>query len=269
MTEAASEAVTPIMYGAPLKFHPKLHRYEWQGTPVPGVTSILRRLAKPALIQWAADMACKFIIENCQQPVEGYWTVGAGDLDAARLAHAQMRDAAGSVGKDVHTYAEDLLSGRNVALPEDDTVRRAVSAFGEWRAKHDIEPLALERRVLSKRWFYAGTTDFFGKIDGRMSVLDFKTSSAIYDEMWLQTMAYEIALREELGLDRNAEIVRWIVRLDKKTGKFEAVDQGYSAAHEDAWLHLVELNKVLSRMERQQKESANGIRAQRRKGSRA
>lgn len=250
-----------VYYGRELYFNERAHRYEWDGKFVPGVTTILRRLNKPALIQWAASATCDHIrAHGDYDPDSGGWFVSEELLDAARVAHAAVRDTAADIGTEVHKYAAAVLAGQPVDISEDDRVRSGIAAFEDWLKEHKIEPLAVERRVLSKKFFYAGTTDFFGRIDGAYAVLDFKTSSAIYDEMWLQTAAYELALQEELQLEE--PITRWLIRLDKKTGRFETRSQPYSALHEDAWINLVELNKCLTKIEEQRK-LANGIRTKR------
>ena len=244
-----------VFYGHPLKFNPRQHRYEWQGKLVPGVTSILRRLNKPALIQWAANCAVDYI-EAASEPNgkgSGEVVVGKEALKAARNAHNVIRDAAGDVGKTVHAHAEAVLLGRPSTIPvTTEAEQKGIKAFENWLSEHKVEPIALERRILSRRFYYAGTTDFYGYIDGKLSVLDFKTSGAIYDEHWLQTTAYEMALFEEAEFagEPVPDVTRWIIRLDKKTGKFEAKPRPWSALHEDCWVNLVELNKCLTRMEK-------------------
>jgi hypothetical protein len=56
-------------------------------------------------------------------------------------------------------------------------------------------------------------------IDGELAVADWKTSTGIHAEYLLQTAAYVGALEEELGLEITC---RYIIRLDKETGEFEA-----------------------------------------------
>ena len=93
---------------------------------------------------------------------------------------------------------------------------------------HKVEPIATEFKIFSRKHMYAGTCDLDAVIDGERCIVDFKTSSGIYPEMLLQTAAYQFARAEELyggelwGDQPNKYDARWIVRFDKKTGKFEA-----------------------------------------------
>jgi hypothetical protein len=255
MTELKDAPTEHMFYGSPLKFNPKQHRYEWEGKSVPGVTSILRRLNKPALINWAANCAVDHIEASSwpHDELPDHLILNKAMLKAARGAHNAIRDTAADVGKTVHSYAEAILLGKPSSVPvASEAERKGIAAFEAWLAEHTVEPEALECRVLSRRHYYAGTTDFYGRIDGKVSVLDFKTSSAIYPEYWLQTTAYELALneqREYLGEDP-VDMVRWIIRLDKKTGKFEAQSRPWTALHEDAWVSLVSMNKYLTRIEK-------------------
>lgn len=224
-----------------LTFDERKHAYSYQGTFVPGVTSILRRLDKPALVQWAANMACQFIGENYAPDCDI-----DGLLKDAKTAHRKMSKSAADIGSTVHECAEKALSKQVVSLPKDPQARKGFEAFMSWLYAHDIRPIVCERMVFSQRWFYAGTCDFFGHIDGELCVLDFKTSSGLYLEMLLQLAAYQIALEEETGDRIDAG---WIVRLDKKTGKFEPYRIPYSNLHRDAFLRVREMHELISKME--------------------
>lgn len=241
MTQAVALNGQPegrLFYGKPLIFREKAHRYYWGGEPVPSVTTILGRLSKPALIQWAANMAVDHLLANPQ------------DHDGARKAHTVKRDTAADVGTVVHEYAAGQLrkDEQVILLPPDPQVLRAADALRVWLSEHEVVPLAIERRVLSQRYGYAGTTDFFGHVDGKLCVLDFKTGGGIYDEMWLQTAAYEVALREELGISE--PIGRWLIHLDKKTGMCTPHYRATSEVDASVWLVLVQLDQGLRAMKK-------------------
>lgn len=238
----------PIFYGKPLIFKEGSHRYFWDGTPVPSVTTILGRLAKPALIQWSADCAVQHIEDEVGVWCDPHGVVNPTHFEVickeARKAYTKKRDAAAEVGTFLHDYARRRLANEPVALADaDEPTRKVVAAFEKWRSEHDIVPFGLERRTFSRKHWYAGTADFWGTIDGRMCVLDFKTGKAIYDEFWLQTAAYDHALLEEHShLDRMA---RWIVRLDKRNGEFQAEMKPPSAVHTECFLHMVIVDNYL------------------------
>lgn len=206
-----------IIHGKELNFDEKEHVYTWNEKPVPGVTSILQRLGKPALIPWAAGMASDYWLNAMtSNPSRTDYAVIHKE---AKSAHRTFTKAAADAGKNVHSYAESWFKGQDLPKLLTDAAKYGVEAFHKWLDAHHVEVLASERMVFSKEFYYAGTCDFIAKIDGVPGVGDIKTSSGIYPEMLMQTAAYQQALQEEKGFEFP---VRWILRLDKKTGEFEA-----------------------------------------------
>lgn len=245
-----------LFYGKQLTFNPKNHRYYWDGEPLPSVTTIISRLAKPLLIQWAANCAVEHIRAQLDlrnvvglPPQEGAAAFEA-ICEEAKKAHAGIRDEAGDVGRTVHDIARAILAGETVfdGRPRDLAPQAvmALVAFERWRAPRKIEPFGLERRIMSRRLRYAGTADFWGLVDGTHTVLDFKTGNGVYDEAWWQTSGYEYALREELGFA--GPIRRVIVHLNKSTGECEVHERDSPKDREadgNVWLSLVALDTCL------------------------
>jgi hypothetical protein len=233
----------PILYGKPLTFSAGNHQYRWDGKVVNSVTSILSILNKPALVHWAANTA----VEHLQAFPDDY--------EGARKAHTTKKDDAGDIGKIVHSYAEKVLSGKSVKLPEDPKARRGAKAFEDWAKQHKLEPIALERRVMSLEHHYAGMTDYWGKIDKNLAILDFKTSAGMYVEFWLQTAAYEHAILEELygGRGDTVKIERWLIHLDKKTGEATPYRKQFDPLHRDAFLAIRRTHKFMNDVEKAEK----------------
>ena len=235
--------------GTTVVFDPEKHAYHAEGIFVPGVTSILGRIAKPALIPWAANTAIAYIRDNISDiDHPSFW-------DDAKKSWRSYSEDAMAIGTEVHEYAEKNLRGDLAVLPRGIEAQKSVAAFLEWRQAHHITLIEAEKLVFHKGLWYAGTCDFYGKIDGQICVLDFKTSARVYDEYLIQLAAYAMAIEEEIGVDVNAG---WIVRLDKKTGKFQAVKcdltQGTPSGDNarGLWYHIKEFDKL-------SKERKNGL----------
>ncbi len=214
-----------IMYGGVLEFDEKKHHYSFNGVPVPGVTSILQCINKPALINWASGMASDHWKANINSLVavknnDGPFADAVDKVHKdAKAAHRKKAETAANIGHNVHEYAECFFKTQPLPELETDQAKRGAEAFHKWMDAHNVKIKASERRVFSKQYYYAGTTDFIAEIDGVLGVGDIKTSSGIYPEMLLQTAAYQHALEEEKGIKFP---VRWVVRFDKKSGDFEA-----------------------------------------------
>lgn len=202
-----------------LEFDRAKHAYFESGERLDSVTGILGALAKPALIPWAVGRTCAHIAGELGAEAKLDELQIRRILAEARLAHIVARDAAADIGTIVHLFAEQWIRGFNPALPADPEARNGAQAFLRWIGAHKVEFKHSERPIFSRRYRYAGTMDLEAVIDGRIAIGDFKTSSGIYSEMRFQTAAYEMARREEDGIDYGP---RWILRFDTETGMFEA-----------------------------------------------
>jgi hypothetical protein len=193
-----------------IEFDPAKHVYVWKekGRNLPGVTEILKAcFPKDALMQWAANLASE---------ARGN---GASHDDARFAWRTVSRDAADK-GSLVHAFCEGAphYTPDNIPWPEDKQVRAAAEAFWAWWTSRHVQVIDQEKIVFSRSLQYCGTLDLHAMIDGEVAILDYKTSSGFYREMPVQLAAYAVALEEMTG-ERICN--GWIVRLDKKTAKFE------------------------------------------------
>lgn len=208
------------------------HMYFMDGKPMTGVTTILAVIAKPALIQWAANMACDYIHEKVVKPI------GRGEeqypifrklpeiLEEARTAHRKKKEAAGEAGTDVHSLIEKWIKRCIVVdfltpLHQDELENPQVVKFHQWATEKGVKFLESEKKLYSPAHWIAGTTDFTCEIDGKRYVGDLKTSSGIYYEMFMQCAAYRMML-EEMGEEKYHGSV--IVRCGKD-GSFETKER--------------------------------------------
>jgi len=187
------------------------------GAVYDSVTSILGIIAKPALINWAANTERDLCLEASAQLYQDF-PVGAQKMESAayketllrrigdKKAHQKLLDKAGNIGKEAHALIEwnmrkelGQLPGLQPAVgPE---AARAFSKFQEWRQGVELRPLRIEEVVYSREQEYAGTLDLYAALKGPddalvHAVIDWKTGKAIYDEALLQNAAYIWALRE-------------------------------------------------------------------------
>lgn len=151
-------------------------------------------------------------------------------IAGAQLAHTDIRDEAGGVGTIAHNAAEryinDWIASGEMPpsivsfAPENCDPRsiasmRAVEAFFK---KHNIVPLASEILVGDIR-YSAGTLDFLALMDGKLTLIDFKTSNAVDKISYsLQVAAYKYFFEGMTGLKiKECKILH----LSKDYDKFE------------------------------------------------
>lgn len=118
------------------------------------------------------------------------------ELDLWNAAEVALSDA-GEAGTWLHSYVEDHFADAFPEQPLRDDHYQMVEAFHTWESQHDIEVIALERTVYGDR--YAGTADFFAKVDGVTTLIDWKTSRNVWSGHKMQLAAIgaaHTALRE-------------------------------------------------------------------------
>lgn len=255
-----------------IRFDGRKHVYTWDerktadGSPlmIAGVTSILKRLAKEALIPWASGMASEYFKNSLlsgydETNPDEHVTYTVAEINAianeARKAYARKTKGAADVGKLVHAYAEAWVKGnrspdfpkKKLSVEERTQYKNGIAAFQKWWHGNKVEVIASERVLFSERWLYAGTTDLVAIINGKKCVADFKTSSGLYPEMAIQLAAYRIALEEE-----DFETYPWgaLVHLDKATGNYNMRMFPRNKQDEDCFLSLREADEILKRIEK-------------------
>lgn len=159
--------------------------YEIGGMWYPRITAICSTIAKPGLLRYYANQ------EN--------FAVAQENLTRAS-----------NWGKLLHETMEKILQGEEVKI--DSVISPSISAFEDWKNQYNISVLEVEKRVMSKNHSYAGTFDLLVEINGKLGILDLKTSKGIWDEYSLQIAAYVQAFNE-MALPK-AE-TRWILRIDQ------------------------------------------------------
>lgn len=238
------------------------------------VSGITKVLDKPALVPWAVKMGAEalqallpdFLSKHLisEQTLDGVAyradEVALKELIAeVKGAHRKKMSDAGSIGTLAHQWIEEyikmVLAGNiNADMKQDpvnEYVKSSVRAFLNWQRDEKITFIESERRVYSKKHDFAGTCDLIGIRGKKRIVVDFKTSSGIYDEMIFQTAGYQLALEEE-GLPKFHE--RWIVRIDKKTGEVEAKCFTEHKKDKDAFLNCFGIAKRLAELKKDKKQ---------------
>lgn len=232
-----------------LVFDTTRHQYSYNGEIIPGSTSVLGILAKPALIFWSANMASDYFKSQITPGV----ALDEMQIDAiwqqAKKAHTQKKNDSATLGSFVHKFIEQYIKGENPAIPTNTEIKGAVERFFSWVKEHDVKFLSSEQAVFSKQYKYAGTADFMCKIDGKLWLGDVKTSSGIFDEYWAQTASYLEARTEEFNEGYEGVV---IVRVGKTDGDLEVKTKTRQELfpYFDLFLNCVGTYKALKHLEK-------------------
>jgi hypothetical protein len=149
------------------------------GKRVPGVTTILEIIAKPALISWANGMGRQGLDS------EAYRNEAA---KIGTLAHEMIQEDLGG-----HQWNRNAYSADQIDLAEN-----AILSYYEWQRINacDMKTEHIELPLVSEVHRYGGTIDWYGEINGEKWLVDIKTSKKIYSNHQFQVAAYWQLLQE-------------------------------------------------------------------------
>ncbi len=147
------------------------------GKGVPGVTTILNILNKPALVPWANKLGLNGI--DVKKYVDDKADIGT-------LAHYLVLCHLTGEEPDTSEYSQKQI----------DQAENCILSFLDWEKSNPIKPILLETPLVSEVYQFGGTIDIYADIRGDKVLIDLKTGKGIYDNMFYQLAAYYLLLKE-------------------------------------------------------------------------
>ena len=180
------------------------YKHPHSGVVVPGVTTVLKKLDKPGVLQWAVDNTAAYAVANIDALLSRteeqgygflrwYWKrdpLSNDEVDVRNYSNGVLRDAA-----ELGTWMHDWIAADNSDDPYPDVSLapeffwQMVAQWDEWKTKHTVEPVLTETTFWSHQYGYAGTADGLWIIDGVPTLVDVKTSRNVWDEHFMQLSA--------------------------------------------------------------------------------
>lgn len=147
-------------------------------TIVPGVTTVLGLLNKPALVPWANKLGLKGI--DVSKYVDDKADIGT-------LGHAFVTDKLEGKGTDTSDYSQNQI----------DAAMNCALSFWEWEKTNRIDEVYFcERPLVSEVFRFGGTLDIYARVNGRKEIIDLKTGTGIYPEHVYQVSTLKMLLKE-------------------------------------------------------------------------
>lgn len=150
-----------------------------EGELFPSVTTVLGSVPNPELQKWIDAI---------------------GTEEASRISKL-----AADRGTMVHSACENYLLGKpnKFSMFEQDAKRMFEALVPEINKIQEVH--GMETRLFSRKLRVAGTVDCIAKIDGKMYIVDYKTSSRIkskeeIDSYFMQCSVYAVAFFEQTGI---------------------------------------------------------------------
>jgi hypothetical protein len=186
------------------------------GKRVPGTTTILGLLDKPALKYWANKIGLAGI------EIRSYVDEKA---DIGKCAHYRIECEVKNEEPDLSIYSPWVVEQSDNCMLK----------WWEWCRGKDITWIGSELELVSETHRYGGTVDLYAKVNGELTLIDIKTSgSGIWPEMKYQTAgAYRMLLEENGYPVEKVKILR--IGRDEEEG-FEEATIGNWDAHTEVFL---------------------------------
>lgn len=207
-------------------FDQENHIHLLNGKPLIGTSTAVQIIGKPALIQWAANMAVEYIKDNASEVdiLAGFdpedWE---NLLKEAKVAHRKKKEGAAEKGVDMHAELEKYVKrmmtdfdGVPMLLndsDEKDPHWEKVQKFAEWSVLNVKRFLFSEAHCYSGVFWVGGIADAGCEMkNGKYALLDFKSSKDAYFSMFCQVGGYALQMEENGVLDSEGNL---ILKLDK------------------------------------------------------
>jgi hypothetical protein len=192
-TEAREEAITYMATRPkPAITRDRWHRYTYEGTTYPGVTSIVGVIDKSKpLMMWSSRLTAEAALDQLDTLPELVKKNGRPGVVRLLTDQASWRkDEAASIGTAIHTFAERVANGDELGeVPE--SIRVRVPHYVDWFAASGWRRRLTEALVINPTLGYGGTLDLLAyDQDGRTVLADVKSGKNIYPETTLQLLAY-------------------------------------------------------------------------------
>lgn len=220
-----------------LVFDPDIHSYKVDGEKVPSVTKVIDACFPKHLTDWAVAEGADFFKASLEPyrlaPTEDSGTfmlparVVTHIYKGIQTAYKAIGKDAAQIGTIVHDWIESAIKykmngGAAPKTPKGDEVGNCIKAYKDWSRERKPVWLQTEQKIYYHDPggvnCYAGTVDAIAEVDGKLCVIDFKTSKKIYKPYHLQVAAYAqaIAMQDQIDMPMGM-----ILRLDKETGTFQ------------------------------------------------
>jgi hypothetical protein len=254
------------------QFEEKRHIHTLGGKPLMGVTTVLNVIAKPSLIQWAADMSVsqfgwikkdewingkkvavptekrlECIKEHLERIKDRDIESFLNELDEARVNHLKKKESAGDWGTNVHKAIELWIKEKKEPDNLDDKGLEVFNKFKEWAIKEKVEFLESEKHVFSEKYWIGGIVDLVIKLNGKKYIGDIKTSSGIYNEAFFQMGAYNLCL-EEMGEHKDVE--GYLVINLKKDGNMDMMIAEDMEVNKKAFVSARDLWEIINKLKK-------------------
>ena len=178
-------------------------KYILEEKRLPSVTEILAIVAKPYLIPWANRMGLQGVdLGEYNAEFTGLGTIVHGKIEAYYNHYAKFDD---SQYPEAMRQKSDELFGK----------------FLNWESEREIFSIFNELPMICDK--FGGTIDAIVEMDGKITLVDWKTSKEIYPEYFGQLSAYFYLMRHGKPMEGDEEMEHQVREIGKKVEQVAVV----------------------------------------------
>lgn len=208
-------------------FNEEAHIHTLDGRPLTGTSSVMGIVGKPGLVWWASGEAVKTlgwtnpkftqqedrvkVAEISYEEIQGMGTEAyLRRLDTAYAAHSKSLNKAAKKGTDLHAELEKYVKlciekhdGKPLEVGGSE-----IQGFTKWAYENIEKYLWSEMHTYSEKLWLGGITDCGALMkDGRVAIIDFKSSKEAYPAQFWQIAGYGRQIEENGGFSREGEVL--------------------------------------------------------------
>lgn len=206
------------------------HKHILNSKEVPGCTSISGLFQDDGWkFAWPVKLMAEIVIREVNERILDQADQGLclGQIEPicarAKNAWREKRSKSADSGQKAHAEIEKYIKTGAVPFLVEPEVQHCFDQFLRWEEVAKPKWLASEIQVGSETHKFAGILDAVAEIDGKLVLVDFKTSSGIKKEYNIQLAGLMICLEEmcleEMGCVPEQRAILWL----PKDGKYEYV----------------------------------------------
>lgn len=199
-----------------------------QNLMLPSSTTILGRvLSKPILVPWAVKMAGVYLETYLKRISDAVNSSAMADklryrffkkkqidrlVRRMKRQYKYERDRAADIGTRAHQYFDDLQTKTPQLAPPQKDIEMAILNYDGWQEQTKLKIVQGDTGVCSLKYGYAGKLDGIVLAeDGKLEILDYKTSNYSGKEHAYQVASYAVAAQETFNLPYlpNTRIIRF------------------------------------------------------------
>jgi len=132
---------------------------------------------------------------------KGFGMVGSAvKLTKAGLDYKQVWGEKRDAGSLVHERILQDLTGKEFDEKKYtgymiERSNKSMDKYYAWKKSHKIKPIHCEKELISDQLRVGGTIDFIGEVDGKVTLIDYK-SGGLYDSAFIQSAGYGLIAQE-------------------------------------------------------------------------